>query len=117
MMEKKRYLTIAIECEGEKFDETSVKHLIYEAVLGLLGEHGASKTGVALKAFDAEKQLAIIKCRTPALEDVIAALAAKRFWRKQNIALRLRSISGTLKGLEKKEGVELRAEAKVRKTA
>lgn len=102
MMEKKRYLALAIEYEGKKFDETTVKHLVYEAVLGLLGEYGASKTGVSVRAFDAENQLTVIKCRTAALEEVIAALAAKRFWRKQDIALRLRSISGTLKGLEKK---------------
>jgi RNase P/RNase MRP subunit POP5 len=105
-MKKKRYVALAIECD-EKFDETTVKHLVYEAVLGLLGEQGASKTGVSLKYFDAAKQLAVVRCSTPALEQVIAALAAKRYWRKQDIAIRLRGISGTLKGLESKLGAKL----------
>lgn len=98
MREKKRYLEVAIECE-EKFDETTVKHLVYEAVLGTLGELGSARTGVAVKAFDVSSQTAIVKCNTASMEEVIASLAAKRFWRKRNIAIRLKKVSGTLKGL------------------
>jgi len=94
MREKKRYLLIAIE--GPAVDEDSAKHLVYEAVFQFLGEAGAAEAGVRFKEFDAEKNRAVIRCANAAVEKVVAALAAKRYWQGKDVALRVKRISGMI---------------------
>ncbi|MCX6767858.1 MAG: Rpp14/Pop5 family protein [Candidatus Micrarchaeota archaeon] len=99
MREKKRYLLVAIEgtgpaAGGPAMDEKSAKHLVYEAVFQLLGEAGAAEAGFQFKSFDAARNAVVVKCRTAALEKVVAALAAKRRWKGGDIALRVKKISG-----------------------
>lgn len=89
-----------VEVEFEKpLDERTAKHLVYEAVLSFLGELGAARSGVQLKEWDEEKQNGVLKCKTSMLEETLAALAAKRFFEKKDVAIRLKKISGTIKGL------------------
>ncbi len=92
MREKKRYLLVGIE--GPAVDEKSAKHLVHEAVFQLLGEAGAADAGFQFKAFDAGRKAVVVKCRTTGLEKVVAALAAKRWWKGGGVALRVKKISG-----------------------
>lgn len=94
MREKKRYLTISIDSAG-KLDERTAKNLLSQAVLETLGELGAAKAGFAVKEFDPAGQKAVAKCSTKSLEEVIAALAFKRFFLGKNVALRVEKVSGS----------------------
>lgn len=80
MLEKKRYLLVEIAVEGGgKLGEREAKHLLYAAAFEFLGELGAARAGLRFKVFDEGFQRAVIKCRTDSLEQVVAALALKRF--------------------------------------
>lgn len=104
MLEKKRYLLVAID--GPVVTEESAKHLLYEAVFEALGDIGASKAGVQLKVVEkqtgnvggkqTERQMAVVKCKLAALDSVLAALAIKRKWKQQDVALRVTKISGAI---------------------
>ena len=99
MREKKRYLKIKVEAE-KPVGETEAKHLVYEAVFSMLSELGASKASAFLKEWSEEKQEGIVRCANAYVYDVTAALAAKRYWRGQDVAVRVEKISGSIKGLE-----------------
>lgn len=98
--EKKRYLLVQVDCEG-KLDERQAKHALYEAVFSLLGEGGAADAGVKLIEWNMERQEAMVLCKNTALEEVVAALALKRFFEGKGIALRVKRVSGTIKALKK----------------
>src|SRR3989338_11011152 len=93
MRENKRYLHVVVE--GGRFAEIEAKKLFSQAVLETLGELGAAKAAFAFKGFDVEKQEAVGKCTTKSMEEVIAALALKRFFEGKDVALRLQKIAGS----------------------
>ncbi|MEW5955499.1 MAG: Rpp14/Pop5 family protein [Candidatus Micrarchaeota archaeon] len=96
MREKKRYLLLKIE-SPQPFLAEEAKRLAYSAVFELLGEAGASRAGFALKEFNESKQQAIVRCaNASSLEQVIAALAAKRFYEGKDVAIRLLRVSGMI---------------------
>lgn len=108
MLEKKRYLLVAID--GPTVTEETARHLLYEAIFEALGDIGASKAGVQLKVLEKkkndsplagdavgkERQMAVVKCKLAALDSVLAALAIKRKWKTQDVALRVVKISGAI---------------------
>jgi RNase P/RNase MRP subunit POP5 len=95
--EKKRYLVVRLFARKE-FDEVLAKRLVYEAVFQLLGEFGASRAAVQLKGFDAGRQELLLKCAASELEGVVAALALKRFFGGEGVALRVSRVSGSVAG-------------------
>jgi len=94
MREKKRFVEVAIEGVKPK-DEREAKALLSKAVLEVLGENGFSEAAFAFASFDVEKQVAVVKCATASLEQVIAALALKRFHENQDVALRVLRVYGS----------------------
>lgn len=98
MRDKKRYLQLIVL--GQKLDERKAKHLVYDAIFSFLGEKTAGKAGVSLKAFDVETQSAVVKCDLKYLEQVISALALKRFFEGKDVALRLEKISGSVSNVD-----------------
>lgn len=95
MREKRRYLQIQI-ISNKKFAEEEAKHLIYESIFSLLGEDGASEAVLQVRAFDANKQLILVKCSLKSHRKVIAALALKSAFKGDKVSLRLMKIYGTL---------------------
>jgi len=95
MKEKKRYLQIKI-IHAKKLPKEEAKHVLYEAIFSFIGENGASKAMAQIKEFDEEKQIAIVKCRTEFLEEVIAALALKHAFQSVPISFQLEKISGNI---------------------
>lgn len=96
VFEKKRYLLLKVETDGQPLGQEEFKHCVYEAVFALLGEAGAARAGVQLKLFDERKQEGVVKCSLKQLEKVIAALACKTTFRGRKVALRLRKMSGMI---------------------
>lgn len=95
MLEKKRYLLYKVEAT-RKISADEAKHLAYEALFEFLGEQGTAHARTQFKAFSEERQEGVVKCSPESVEEVIAALAAKRFWKKEPVALRVQKISGAI---------------------
>ncbi|MFH1779677.1 MAG: Rpp14/Pop5 family protein [Candidatus Micrarchaeota archaeon] len=97
---KKRYLKLNVF--GASLSEEEAKQLVLEAVFSFLGEENSGKAGIAVKSFDSEKSVLLVKCNLSYLEKVIAALALKRFFRGRDVALRLVKLSGSISKLSGK---------------
>ncbi len=74
---------------------------MYEALFQLVGERGASEAALNLKAFDYEKQIILVKCSLKSHQTVIASLALKKSFRREEISIRLQRIYGTLEKAKK----------------
>lgn len=98
MLEKKRYILFRIEAPKPCTSE-SAKHLTYQALFEFLGELGAARASTQFKAFSETTQMGVVKCKPAFVDDVIAALAAKRFWNKEPVALRVTKVSGAIGNL------------------
>jgi len=93
---KKRYLLVKIDA-AKAFSPVEAETAVRQAVLEAFGEKGLADAGARLKEFNSETQLALVRCSLSSQEEVIAALALKRFVNGQGIALRVQRIFGTLK--------------------
>ncbi len=93
---KKRYLLVKIDC-GKKLSRDDVERLLKQSVLEVFGEKGLSDSGLKLKEFNEQKQLALVRCMLSFQEQAIASLALKRFSNGEGIAVRLQKIFGTMR--------------------
>ena len=93
---KKRYLKYSIEF-AEKLDESQARLLVDEALMQLLGSKGIAEAKVEFKKFDEGKQLFWVKCSAAGVDEVMAGLALKRFFKGGNVVLCLAEVTGSLK--------------------
>ncbi|MEM0357373.1 MAG: Rpp14/Pop5 family protein [Candidatus Bathyarchaeia archaeon] len=98
---RRRYLALEIDSKG-KIGQKELMDAIWDAVLRLYGEYGASKTGLALIEHDAEKNLAIIRAAHTETEKIRAAIATITEVAAKPAAVHILTASGTLKKLRKK---------------
>ena len=96
-----RYLALTIDSEG-MFGSREFMSAVWDAVLRLYGECGASRTGLALIDYDAEKKLAILRTVHTAVDMVRAALVSITKIRDKPVAVHVLAVSGTIKALSKK---------------
>jgi len=75
---------------------------IWEALLRLFGECGASKTSLTLIDYCAEKRLAIIRVAHTEVDKIRAALASITKIATEPAAIHVLAVSGTLRALRKK---------------
>lgn len=75
---------------------------IWAAFLRLFGEYGASKVGLTLIEYYAEKRLAIIRVAHAEVEKVRAALASITKIVAEPAAVHVLTVSGTLRALHDK---------------
>lgn len=97
-MTRRRYLAVKIE-STQPVDETEFKHALWNMVSRLFGEYGASKTGLVVIDYDANKNCAILRCTNTALEIVRAALTFITEINAKPAAVHVLHVSGTLKSL------------------
>jgi RNase P/RNase MRP subunit POP5 len=90
MREKKRYLLVNIE--GVALSE--FKRVIESALLEWLGERGVFTARYRFIRQDSNG--AWLKCATKSIQDVVAALAFKRFDGKTDVALRVVRAAGSV---------------------
>lgn len=93
---KKRYLLVKIDGQ-KKFSKEEAEAMLCEAILDVFGEKGLSDSGIRLKEFNEERQLALVKCMLAFQEKAIAAFALKRYFAGEGIASRLQKIFGTMR--------------------
>jgi RNase P/RNase MRP subunit POP5 len=95
---KRRYLALKID-SFEKISSKDFINALWEAVLRLFGEYGASKTGMTLIDYDEEKGYAIIRVALKQLEKVRASIASITNVQSKPAAIHVLKVSGTLRSL------------------
>lgn len=98
---RRRYLALKIEAVQE-IEERELKNTVWNAVLRLFGEYGASKMGLFFISYDAIKNYAVLRCTNTALDIVRASLASITEINLKPSAIHVLGISGTLKSLREK---------------
>jgi len=97
---KRRYLALEIDCE-KMADSGEFMGAVWDALVRLYGEHGASQTGLGLIHYDSGERYAVIRTGHTALDMVRAALASMTQIRDKPAAVHVLRISGTIKALHK----------------
>lgn len=75
---------------------------VWDVILKLYGEYGASRTGLALIDYDTEKKFAILRTAHTTLSMVRAALASITKIGDKPVAVHVLKVSGTIRALYKK---------------
>lgn len=96
-----RYLALTID-SNEMFSSREFMSAVWDAILRLYGEYGASRTGLALIDYDAAKKLAILRTVHTTVDVVRAALASITKIRDKPVAVHVLTVSGTIKALSEK---------------
>jgi len=105
---RRRYLALKIESE-EPLSEKDLIGAIWNSILQLFGEYGASQTNLYLVEFNPKNDYAILRCSHKAVDRVRAAVTAITRVNEKPVAIHIMRVSGTLRALRKK----LAAESKV----
>jgi RNase P/RNase MRP subunit POP5 len=98
---KRRYLALEINAE-EKFDSKQFMDAVWNALLKLYGEYGASKASLTLIDYNREKGFAVIRTTHTSVDMARAALASITKIENKPAAIHILTISGTIKTLYKK---------------
>ncbi len=100
--EKRRYLALKVETE-QPISEQEVLEAVQESVLRLFGEYGASKANIKLIKFIPENGQFVFRCSHIMLDNIRAAITSTITLNGKNVAIHVINVSGTLKGLSKKQ--------------
>jgi len=98
---KRRYLALEIGCE-EPIDSGELMDAVWNAVMKLYGEYGASRAGLSMIDYDAERRFLVIRTAHTAVEMVRTALASITRIGNKPVAIHVLAVSGTIKALYKK---------------
>lgn len=94
---------MAIEIDyDEPLEAKEFIDAIWSAIVQLYGEYGASKTGLALIDYDAQRRFAVLRSMHTAVVMVRTALATITKINNKPTAIHVITISGTIKALTKK---------------
>jgi RNase P/RNase MRP subunit POP5 len=96
-----RYLAIKILSE-QRFSKWDVVNTIQDAVIQLFGEYGASQANIYLVDYDAEKNLAVLRCSHKYVEMARAAIASLTKMGDHTVTLHVLGVSGTLRALRRR---------------
>jgi RNase P/RNase MRP subunit POP5 len=107
---KRRYLALKIE-SAEKFKSRDFLDALWDAVLRLYGEYGASRIGLTLIDYDEEKGQAIIRVIHTEVEKVKATLASITEIMAEPVAIHVLAVSGTLRALARKSGTNFKQQS------
>jgi len=99
---KRRYLLVQIAC-SETVDERAFMDAVWNAVLQLFGEYGASQTNLILVKHNLKPNYAILRCSHKALDMVKASLASITQINGKPVAFGVLGVSGTLKALQRQK--------------
>ena len=100
---RRRYLALEVDC-GEPLDSGAVSEAVWNAVLRLFGEVGASQAGLYIVKFDEKTRYAVLRCSHKTLPMVRAAVASITRIGSAKAAVHVLRVAGTLKALSRKKG-------------
>lgn len=98
---KRRYLALQLDLDSS-IDPKSFMNEIWNSIIKLYGEYGASKTNLSLIEFDYRNKTAIIRTNLSALNIVRSSLVTITSLLNRSASLHVLAISGTIKALKKK---------------
>lgn len=98
---RRRYLALKVDCE-EPFESMVLSDAIWNAVLRLFGEVGASQAGLYLIRFDEKTHIGVLRCSHTYLPMVRAAVASITKIGGAKAAVHVLRVAGTLKALIRK---------------
>jgi len=98
--ERRRYLKIEVESE-QSINDRAFMDAVWDAVLQLFGEYGASQANLTLIQYDPQKGYAVVRCSNKALEMVRASIASITKIDEKPVAIHVLRVSGTLKSLRR----------------
>ena len=95
--EKKRYILFELVSE-ETFKREEIVTGIWNSCLEFLGELGASRTSLWVHDFEDEE--GIVSCNTRSVDEIIMCLSLVREIEEKRVTIRVKGVSGTIKGLQ-----------------
>jgi ribonuclease P/MRP protein subunit POP5 len=99
--EKRRYLALKI-LGDDSLEESDVISAVWDSILQLFGECGASQTSLSLIKYDLEKNYGVLRCSLKSINIVRTALASVTVINEKPTIMHVLAVSGTLKALLKK---------------
>jgi RNase P/RNase MRP subunit POP5 len=98
---RRRYLALKVDCD-EPLESAALSDAVWNAVLRLFGEVGASQAGLFLVRFDAKTRVGVLRCFHTALPMIRAAVASITKIGEVKAAVHVLRVAGTLKSLSRK---------------
>lgn len=98
---RRRYLALRVDCD-EPLGAAALSDAVWNAVLRLFGEVGASQSGLFLVRFDEKTGVGVLRCFHTALPMVRAAVASVTKIGDAKAAVHVLRVAGTLKALSRK---------------
>ena len=98
---RRRYLALKLVSDRSVSRE-DLMNTIWDALVQLFGEYGASQTNLTIIRYNHERDSAIVRCSHKALEMVKASIASITEINGKPAAVHVERVSGTLKALLKK---------------
>ena len=98
---RRRYIGAKVDSESE-VDGKRLADAVYDSILRLFGEYGASFAELALIDYYPDRKCAVFKCTHKALDMVKASIVAVKEVDGKKAATQIIYVSGTLKALRKR---------------
>jgi ribonuclease P/MRP protein subunit POP5 len=98
---KRRYLALEID-SAETFEVREFMDAVWSVIIRLYGEHGASKTGLAMIDYNVETKLAVVRVTNAASDIVRAAVATMTKMGGKPVSVHVIAVSGTIRALCKR---------------
>lgn len=97
---KRRYLGLQLDFDT-LINTDQLMDKIWDSIVKLYGQYGASKTNLSLIDFDSLKKIAIIRTNLSSLNIVRSSLATITSLLNKPASIHVLAISGTIKALKK----------------
>jgi len=98
---RRRYIAVKIDSDQAPKKE-DVYGTIWNSLLRLFGEYGASQTDLRLIEYDSENRQAVLRCFHDALPLVKAAIPCVTRIGGRTASIHIQLVSGTIKSLKRK---------------
>jgi RNase P/RNase MRP subunit POP5 len=98
---RRRYLALQVD-SAESFSSSELMTAIWNALMKLYGECGASQAGLSLITYDLQEKFAVARVGHKAVDPVRASLASITSIAGRPAAVHVLRVSGTIKALRKK---------------
>ena len=98
---RRRYLALHVD-SAEPFSSSELMNAVWNAVMKLYGEYGASQAGLSLISYEPQERFAVMRVGHRAVEMVRASLASITSIASKPAAVHVLRVSGTIKALRKK---------------
>ena len=102
---RRRYLALKIVSE-QPIGERDVMDAVWNAVLKIFGEYGASQVNLSLIKYDLQRNFVVVRCSHATLERVRASIASVTEINGKPVVIHVVGVSGTLRALRRKHGCE-----------